>query len=115
MSTPTLIYTVMEQKGEILIYRSKQGNTKIDVRLENESVWLTQKQLAELFQTTVPNINMHIKNIIGEGELEAVRTIQDFLIVQKEGIRKVQRNVEQIEVSTSDEWDKAVIRLKNNQ
>lgn len=94
MSTPTLIYTVMEQKGEILIYRSKQGNTKIDVRLENESVWLTQKQLAELFQTTVPNINMHIKNIIGEGELEAVRTIQDFLIVQKEGIRKVQRNVE---------------------
>jgi hypothetical protein len=84
----------MEQKGEILIYRSKQGKTKIDVRLENESVWLTQKQLAELFQTTVPNINMHIKNIIGEGELEAVRTIQDFLIVQKEGIRKVQRNVE---------------------
>ena len=84
----------MEQKGEILIYRSKQGNTKIDTRLVNESLWLTQKQLAELFQTTVPNINMHIKNIIEEGELEACRTIQDFLIVQKEGTRNVKRNVE---------------------
>jgi len=84
----------MEQKGGILIYRSPQGNTKIDVRLVNESLWLTQKQLAELFQTTVPNINMHIKNIIEEGELEAVRTIQDFLIVQKEGKRNIKRNVE---------------------
>jgi len=84
----------MEQKGEILIYRSPQGNTKIDARLVNESLWLTQKQLAELFQTTVPNINMHIKNIIEEGELEAVRTIQDFLIVQKEGKRNIKRNVE---------------------
>jgi hypothetical protein len=65
----------MEQKGEILIYRSKQGNTKIDTRLVNESPWLTQKQLAELFRITVPNINMHIKNIIKEGKLEAVRTI----------------------------------------
>lgn len=84
----------MEQKGEILIYRSPQGNTKIDVRLVNESVWLTQKQLAELFQTTVPNINMHIKNIFDEGELDADRTIQDFLIVQKEGKRSIKRNVE---------------------
>lgn len=84
----------MEQKGEILIYRSPQGNTKIDARLVNESLWLTQKQLAELFQTTVPNINMHIKNIIEEGELEADRTIQEFLIVQKEGKRNIKRNVE---------------------
>ena len=84
----------MEQKGEILIYRSPQGNTKIDARLVNESLWLTQKQLAELFQTTVPNINMHIKNILEEGELEAVRTIQDFLIVQKEGKRNIKLNVE---------------------
>jgi len=84
----------MEQKGDILIYRSPQGNTKIDARLVNESLWLTQKQLAELFQTNVPNINIHIKNIIEEGDLEAVRTIQDFLIVQKEGKRNIKRNVE---------------------
>lgn len=84
----------MKQKGEIIIYQSPQGNTKIDARLVNESLWLTQKQLAELFQTSVPNINMHIKNIIEEGELEAVRTIQDFLIVQKEGKRNIKRTVE---------------------
>ncbi|MEI7421627.1 MAG: virulence RhuM family protein [Prolixibacteraceae bacterium] len=84
----------MEQKGEILIYRSKQGNTKIDARMVNESLWLTQKQLADLFQTTVPNINMHIKNIFEEGELDADRTIQDFLIIQKEGNRNIKRNVE---------------------
>ncbi|MDP2337922.1 MAG: virulence RhuM family protein [Bacteroidota bacterium] len=84
----------MEQKPEIIIYRTPQGNTKIDVRLINETVWLTQKQLAELFQTTVPNVNMHIKNILEEGELDANRTIQDFLIVQKEGNRGVKRSVE---------------------
>lgn len=84
----------MEQKPEIIIYRTPQGSTKIDVRLVNETVWLTQKQLAVLFQTTVPNINMHIKNILEEGELEANRTIQDFLIVQKEGTRGVERSVE---------------------
>ncbi len=84
----------MESKGEIIIYRSPQGNTKLNVRLMDETLWLTQKQLAELFQTTVPNINMHIKNILEEGELEGDRTIQDFLIVQKEGKRKVNRTIE---------------------
>ena len=83
----------MEQKGEILIYRSKQGNTKIDARMVNESLWLTQKQLADLFQTTVPNINMHIKNIFEEGELSSEATIQDFLTVRSEGNREVQRNL----------------------
>jgi hypothetical protein len=80
--------------GEIIIYRSPQGNTKIDVRLQDETVWLSQKQIAELFQTTVPNINMHIKNIIDEGELQVASTIKEFLIVQTEGKRRVQRMVE---------------------
>ena len=102
----------MEQKGEILIYRSPQGNTKIDARLVNESLWLTQKQLAELFQTTVPNINMHIKNILEEGELEAVRTIEDFLIVQKDEFDKYTKMIED---SEPDEWDKAVKRLKDRE
>jgi hypothetical protein len=84
----------MQKHGEILIYRTPKGNTKIDVRLQNETIWLNQKQIADLFQTTVPNINMHIKNILEEGELERVSTIQDFLIVQQEGKRKVKRNVE---------------------
>lgn len=84
----------MHKQGEILIYRTPKGNTKIDVRLQNETIWLNQKQIAELFQTTVPNVNMHIKNILEEGELERISTIQDFLIVQKEGRRKVKRTVE---------------------
>ncbi len=74
-------------QSEILIYQNPNGNIKIDVRLEEETVWLTQKLMAELFQTTVPNINMHLKSIYEDGELEEKATIKDFLIVQKEGAR----------------------------
>ena len=84
----------MNLKGEILIYRTNKGNTKIDVQLQNETLWLNQKQIADLFQTTVPNVNMHIKNVLQEGELDKVSTIKDFLIVQKEGKRNVKRTVE---------------------
>jgi hypothetical protein len=77
--------------SQILIYQTESGDTKIDVRLEGETVWLTQKLMAQLFQTTVPNINLHLKNIYDEGELEEFSTIKDFLIVQKEGGREVQR------------------------
>ena len=72
----------MKSNSEIIIYRSSAGNIKIDVRLENETVWLTQKLMAELFQTTVPNINMHLKSIYEEGELAEGATIKDFLIAQ---------------------------------
>jgi hypothetical protein len=78
-------------KSEILIYQTEGGQTKIEVRLENETVWLTQKLMAELFQTTIPNINLHLKNIYNEGELDELSTIKDFLIVQKEGGRQVKR------------------------
>ncbi len=78
-------------QSEILIYQSPTGNIKIDVRLEEENVWLTQKLMAELFQTTVPNINMHLKSIYEECELDEKATIKDFLIVQKEGTREVNR------------------------
>lgn len=81
------------ENSEIIIYQSPQGNTKIDVRLQDETVWLTQKQIAELFQTTPQNITMHLKNIYEEGELEEVATCKDFLQVQKEGKRNVQRSL----------------------
>ncbi|GEQ87402.1 toxin Fic [Patiriisocius marinistellae] len=80
-----------ENKSQIIIYQTENGETKLDVRFQNETVWLTQKLMAELFQTSVPNINMHLKNIFEEGELEENRTIKDFLIVQKEGNRDVKR------------------------
>lgn len=82
----------MENKSQIIIYTTEKGETKLEVRLENETVWLTQKLMAELFQTTVPNINMHLKNIFDEGELKEEATIKDCLIVQTEGSRAVERN-----------------------
>ena len=72
-------------KSEILLYQGKDGKLRLETRLENESLWLTQKQLAELFQTTVPNINIHIKNIFAEGELEPEPVIKDFLITATDG------------------------------
>ena len=79
--------------NEIIIYQTQDGQTKIDVRIENETVWLTQNQMAELFQTTKQNISLHIKNIFEEGELTEDSTVKDYLTVQNEGCRKVSRNV----------------------
>ncbi|MEI6433805.1 MAG: virulence RhuM family protein [Bacteroidota bacterium] len=84
----------MENNSQIIIYTTEKGETKLEVRLENETVWLTQKLMAELFQTTVPNINMHLKNIFKEGELNPKATIKDFLIVRSEGNREVNRSIE---------------------
>lgn len=80
-------------ENEIIIYQTQDGQTKIDVRIENETVWLTQNQMAELFQTTKQNISLHIKNIFEEGELTEDSTVKDYLTVQSEGSRKVSRNV----------------------
>lgn len=80
-------------ENDIIIYQTQDGQTKIDVRIENETVWLTQNQMAELFQTTKQNISLHIKNIFEEGELTEDSTVKDYLTVQNEGSRKVSRNV----------------------
>lgn len=84
----------MENNSQIIIYQTEKGETKLDVRLENETVWLTQKLMAELFQTTVANINIHLKNIFAEEELDPKATIKDFLIVRLEGNREVNRSIE---------------------
>ena len=81
----------MEQNSEILIYQSSTGNIKIDVRLDNESVWLTQRLMAELFRVKPQNITMHLKNIYEEGELDEKVTCKDYLQVQKEGKREIKR------------------------
>lgn len=80
-------------ENEIIIYQTQDGQTKIDVKIENETVWLSQNQMAELFQTTKQNISLHIKNIFEEGELLENSTVKDYLTVQNEGNRKVSRNV----------------------
>jgi len=84
----------MKNNSQILIYQTESGQTKIEVRLENETVWLTQKLMAELFQISVSTINEHIKNIFNERELEPNATIRKFRIVQKEGKREVSRTVD---------------------
>ena len=83
-----------EIRSEILIYQTEDGRTRIDVRLEDETVWLSQKLMAELFQKDVRTINEHIKNIYSEGELEPKATIRKFRLVQTEGARQVSRNVD---------------------
>jgi len=82
---------ISNPNSEILIYQSPTGNIKIDVRLENETVWLTQQLMAELFQTTQQNISQHILSIYKERELSQVSTHKKFLSVRQEGKRAIKR------------------------
>jgi hypothetical protein len=80
--------------GGLIIYQTDDGQTRLQVRLEDESVWLTQKLMAELFQKDVRTINEHIQNIFEESELQRDGTIRKFRIVQLEGARSVEREVD---------------------
>lgn len=80
-------------KGEIVIYKPQSDDVAIDVIVENETVWLTQAQMTELFETSQQNISLHIKNIVKEGELPLDSTHKESLLVRKEGDREVQRKV----------------------
>lgn len=80
--------------GEIVLYQTEDGRTRIDVRMDGETVWLTQAQLAELFQTTKQNISLHVRNLFEERELRQTATVKDFLTVQREGGRSVERRIE---------------------
>ncbi|MCU0915220.1 MAG: virulence RhuM family protein [Planctomycetes bacterium] len=77
--------------GQIVLYQTEDGRQRIEVRLEGETVWLTQAGMAELYQTTPQNITLHIKAIYEEGELEEPATCKDYLQVRSEGTRQVQR------------------------
>lgn len=87
-------------QSEILIYQTEDGRTRIDVRLQDETVWLSQIHMAELFQTTVANINIHLKNIYTEQELDESATIKEYLIVRREGKRDVRRSVKHYNLDT---------------
>lgn len=83
--------TIMD--SEILIYNTESGDTRIEVRLENENIWLSQAQMAILYQTTKQNISLHLKNIYNERELIENLTVKDYLTVQAEGLRSVKRPI----------------------
>ena len=79
------------QKSQLLMFESEDGKFHIDVRFEDETVWLTQALMSELLTCTPENILVHIRNIYGEGELLPEATTKDFLVVRQEGNRQVQR------------------------
>jgi hypothetical protein len=81
------------EDNKIQIYQTADGKTQIDVRFEQDSVWLTQRQMGEVFDTTPENILMHLKNIFRDAELAESATTKDFLVVQTEGKRQVERNL----------------------
>ena len=81
------------ENSEIIIYQTQDGLVKISVRLDEETLWLSQAQMVELFQTTKQNIALHIKNIIEEGELLSDATVKEYLTVQNEGNRSVSRQI----------------------
>ena len=81
-------------QGNIVIYQAEDGHARIEVRLEDETVWLTQAQLTELYQTSKSNISEHIKHIFEEGELVKESTVRKFRTVQIEGGREVNREID---------------------
>ncbi len=83
----------MSNHGEILIYQSEDGLTNIEVKMQDETVWLSQQQMADLFQTSRTNVVEHIKHIYAEDELEEVLTCRKFRQVRTEGNRKVSREL----------------------
>jgi hypothetical protein len=80
--------------SQFLLYQNPSGDIQIDVRLEDETVWLTQAQICELFQKSKSTISEHIKNASDEGELEPGATVRNFRTVQTEGNRQVERDLE---------------------
>ena len=77
----------------LLMYQTEDGKTRLQILIEGETIWMTQAQIADLYQTSIQNINLHVRNILKEGELPSERTIKEYLIVQKEGDREVSRTV----------------------
>jgi hypothetical protein len=80
--------------SDIILYQAEDGRTRLEVRLESGTVWLPQALMAELYQTTVQNISLHLQNIYDDGELDRGATFKDYLIVRQEGARQVRRRVD---------------------
>jgi len=83
-----------KKDNDVMIYKDKDGITKVSVKFIDEDIWLTQNHIANIYKTTQQNISSHIKNIYADGELQDASTHKNFLLVQKEGTREVKRNMD---------------------
>jgi hypothetical protein len=81
-------------KSEFLLYKTDNGEVKVDVLLQNENIWLTLNKIAELFETSKQNVSYHFQNIFEEGELDKNSTVKEILTVQTEGNREISRKLE---------------------
>lgn len=86
--------SLLPTSGELVIYQSEDGRIRLETRLENETLWLTQQQMADLFQTSQQNVSLHIQNIFEEGELSPAATHKKNLLVRQEGTRQVRREID---------------------
>ena len=78
---------------DVVVYEAPDGEVRVDVRLDRETVWLTQRQMAEVFRTSTDNVGLHLKNVFSDNELEESATTEDFSVVQTEGKRRVRRTL----------------------
>jgi len=83
----------MDKENKLILYKDEEGKVSVNTRFADEDVWLTQAQLAEIYQTTKQNVSQHIDNIFSDGELDENRTVKNFLTVREEGKRKVQKDI----------------------
>ena len=83
-----------DKENKLILYKDEEGKVSVSTRFADEDVWLTQDQLAEIYQTTQENISMHISNIYADGELDKEGTYKKFLLVRQEGKRQVRRNID---------------------
>ncbi|MFA6160274.1 MAG: hypothetical protein WC678_04295 [Parcubacteria group bacterium] len=84
---------MLEKNNKIIIYNAEDGKTKIEVNLDGETAWLSQKQMAELFDCSIDNVALHLKNVYSEKELNERATSEESSVVQKEGNREVNRTI----------------------
>ena len=79
--------------GEVIVYETPDGGVRVEVQLDRDTVWLTQRQMADLFDRSTDNVGLHLKNIFADKELEDIATTEDYSVVQAEGGRRVRRHV----------------------
>jgi len=101
-------------RNEIVLYKNKEGNIKLDVNIQNETVWLTQEQMGQLFGKAKSTISEHVKNIYQEKELEKTSTVRKFRTVRLEGNRKVEKDLEFYNKNLPRLWKTLKILMRMN-